>query len=519
MTVQMTITSGWYFLFLLAGVVLYYASPKRVQWVSLLILSLVYYYFAAKPWTILCLLAAALTAFGAGKYVACEYAVQPTKQQKIVLGLSIAAIVLIWLGFAGRDFWVTPLNSALKAGGNLTEKVSWAVPIGMGYYTAQVIGYILDCYMGICKPQKNFFKMFLFVCFFPQLTTGPISRYQQLEQIYEPHSFSYENLSFGIQRILWGLGKKLIIADRIGILLENIWSNLEIYNGYYHWFAILIYPVQMYCDFSGCMDIVLGTAELFDIKLPENFRNPFFAKNIQEFWQRWHITLGNWAKDFVMYPLLKTPVMVQLGKKCKKRFGSRMGKFISLTIGTFMVWMVMGVWHGGVKYIVGVSLFYWIFLTLGDLMAPYMEKVYAFLHIKTDTFSFRLTQSVKTYCIYAVGALFFRAATLKEAFLFLAGLISMFWKGEANPWIWVDGSLNQLGLDYKDMQVLIYAVLIVLGVDLLSEYLKEKTVRQWIAEQNLIFRWVVYILGFFAVLTFGIYGPEYNAQAFIYGGF
>ena len=220
-----------------------------------------------------------------------------------------------------------------------------------------------------------------------------------------------------------------------------------------------------------------------------------------------------------MYPLLKTPVMVKMTKKCKKRFGSRMGKFIPLTLGTLLVWLVMGIWHGGVKYIFGVSLFYWVFLTLGDLLAPYMAKVYAFLHIKTDTFSFRLAQSVKTYCIYAVGALFFRAETLKEAFSFLAGLISMFWKGEANPWIWVDGSLNQLGLDYKDMQVLIYAVLIVLGVDLLSEHLKEKTVRQWIAEQNLIFRWVVYILGFFAVLTFGIYGPEYNAQAFIYGGF
>lgn len=515
----MGITSGYYFLFLLVGGIIYYVLPKR-QWLVSLALSLFYYFFAATPWTFLCLWGATVVAFFSSKYVAHDYNEPHTKKDRFVLFIALVFVIGLWLGFAGRNFWVTPANAICASLGKdpLFHEPLWAVPIGMGYYTSQVISYILDCYMGVAKPQNNFLKLLLFVCFFPQLTTGPISRSNQLKSLYVTHAFSYENITYGIQRIMWGLGKKMIAADRIGIVLNTIWGDLPTYNGYYHWVALLLYPIQMYCDFSGCMDIVIGSAQLFDIDLPENFRTPFFSKSIQEFWQRWHMTLGSWAKDYVMYPLLKTSLMVKFSKTCKNRFGKRIGKFIPTAIGSLMVWLVMGAWHGGIKHIVGVSIYYWTFLTLGDLLKPIFSKLIKLLRINTEVFSWHLFQSVRTYLIYSFGAVFFRAGSVKEAMDFIGSLFTMFFNGECNPWIWVDGSLNNLGLDYKDMLVMVCAVLIVLIAEAMNERMN-MPVRTWIAQQNLVFRWSLYIIGFFALITFGLYGANYNAQAFIYGGF
>ena len=513
------ITSGYYFIFLLIGVILYYAFPRK-QWIISLLLSFVYYFFAATPWTFLCLLGTTTVVFFSAKQVAHDYKEPHSKKDRIILYLTLVSVVGLWLGFAGRDFWTTPANTVCRLMGLELpfQKPLWAVPIGMGYYTAQTIGYLLDCYMGVAQPQQNFFKLLLFVCFFPQLTTGPISRIHQLEGLYKSHSLSYENITFGVQRIMWGLGKKLILADRAGILVNTIWGDLATYNGYYHWVALLLYPIQMYCDFSGCMDIVIGSAQLFDIHLPENFKNPFFSRTIQEFWQRWHITLGSWAKDYVMYPLLKTPLMVKFNGICKHKFGKRLGKFIPVTLASLMVWLTMGVWHGGIKYIVGVSLYYWVFLSLGDLLKPCFSKLTRLFRVNTTVFSWHLFQSIRTYLIYGFGAVFFRADSVKDGFRFIGSLFTMFFNGEYNPWIWVDGSLNHLGLDDKDMLVMICAILIVFIAEAMSEHLNIP-LRAWVAQQNLVFRWVLYIIGFFALITFALYGADYVASAFIYGNF
>lgn len=183
-----------------------------------------------------------------------------------------------------------------------------------------------------------------------------------------------------------------------------------------------------------------------------------------------------------------------------------------------MVWLTMGIWHGGIKYIIGVSIYYWVFLTLGDLLKPFFSKAVKSLRINTDVFSWHLFQSARTYLIYGFGAVFFRAGSIKEAACFIASLFTMFFNGEYNPWIWVDGSLNNLGLDYKDMAVMVCAILVVLIAEAMSEHL-DMPVRAWIAQQNLAFRWGLYIIGFFALITFGLYGSDYDAQAFIYGGF
>lgn len=518
----MTITSFSYLVFILIGGCIYYILPKKIQWVELLALSIVFYCMVSNPYTLIFPIIATVLAYSATW-------LQQTERIKSAkwkyLGCAIVSIAVIlcvglWFWLKASDIWVSlsyrisvmiPFVQPLEAPAILSA-------LGMGYYTLQIVGYILDCYWGTIQPQRNPLKLFLFVIFFPQMVTGPISRYSQLEGLFLANGFSYENVTGGMQRILWGLFKKLVLAERVGIIVNAIYGNLDLYNGWWYWIALLLYPIQMYADFSGCTDIVLGTAEVFGIKLPENFNNPFFSRTSQEFWQRWHITLGAWAKDYVLYPLLKMKWMINLGKKTKKKFGKKFGKFIPTTVGMFFLWMVMGTWHGSFKYIIGVSLWYWIILMLGELFAPAFDRVVKLLKIDTESFSWHLFQSVRTYLIYAVGAVFFRADGFGQAIKLLKSLFTMFiGENTPNSWVLFNGSILNLGVSYDDINIIIFAVVLLAIVAVLRE--KYGYARNWMKNQILVFRWGIWIGLFVIVLILGKYGPGYNASEFIYQGF
>lgn len=305
----MSITSFYYLVLITVGVLIYYVIPKKTQWAVLLGLSLVFYYYAATPYTIVYLIISTLIAYTSTIWIQRkrEKNAEETKGILTITVIALAINIVIWFVVKGRGLWI-PIASRFIAWHYSAKldslmNLQLIASLGMGYYTLQVLGYIIDCYWENVIPQKNPLKLFLFVTYFPQLTTGPISRYKQLETLYDRHKFEYQNIAFGAQRILWGFTKKIVLAERIGIIVSEINASPDKYTGFYSWIAILMYPLQMYADFSGCMDIVLGTSELFGIKLAENFNNPFFARTSQEFWQRWHITLGTWAKDYVLYPL------------------------------------------------------------------------------------------------------------------------------------------------------------------------------------------------------------------------
>lgn len=519
----MTITSFEFLLLVLIGAIIYYIIPKSWQWVELLVLSLVFYYFTATPYTIVYLFISTAIAYTSTLWVENRRTKENVnvKAVSIVTGFAIFLNVLIWFVLKGKDIWaffllrfhsyhfVPAIDSVLN--------MQLIGALGMGYYTVQVIGYMVDCYWENIKPQKNFFKLFLFVSYFPQLTTGPISRYADLEVLFDKHSFKYENLTYGAQRILWGFVKKLVLAERVGIIVSGITGNLEVYTGFYTWIAILLYPIQMYADFSGCMDIILGVSEIFDIKLAENFRNPFFARTTQEFWQRWHITLGTWAKDYVLYPLLKSKFMVKFGKLTKKKFGKKIGKFLATSLGMLVLWLVMGIWHGGMRYIVGVSLWYWIILILGEFFGPFFQKITEKLEIKTQSFSWHLFQSIRTYIIYAIGATFFLMGISGGVNLLKEALKVLVVDGVANPWIFFDESILTLGVSWMDINIIIFVCLLLLVVGILRE--KYGYARIWVSEQGIVFRWLIWITLFVLVLVYGKYGPGYDASEFIYQGF
>lgn len=519
----MTITSFSFFLILLLGAIIYYAFPNRFQWITLLVMSLIFYCLATNPITILYLVFSTSVAYFST--ICMQMKRENGDETKGVFILAIVAVVLnamIWLFVKGFELWKPILLILPRIGFGLhnEELLMCFQPIsalGMGYYTLQVIGYIIDCYWGSVKPQKNILKLYLFVSYFPQLTNGPISRYSQFEQIYSKHSLSYENITFGIQRIMWGMAKKLVISERIGVIVTGISNDFANYHGFFSWILILLYPLQMYSDFSGCIDIVLGASEIFGIKLPENFNNPFFSRTSQEFWQRWHITLGAWAKDYVLYPLLKSKFMIKLSKNVSSKFGKKTGKFVINLVGMFFLWMMMGIWHGGWRYIVGVSLWYWSVLMIGNLLAPIGLMLTEKTHMKTESFGWHLFQSIRTYIVYAIGASFF-CLGVSEAIYRLKDCIKVILKkGYANPWILFDGSITNLGITYGDVNVVIIGCAMLFFVGFLRE--RYEYARRWISKQSVGFRWFIWMFLFVYILVFGKYGPGYDASEFIYQGF
>lgn len=173
------------------------------------------------------------------------------------------------------------------------------LPIGLSFYTFQSAGYILDVYWNRCEPEKNVFRFALFVSFFPQILQGPIGRFDRLTKtLYAEHEFDWQRIERGVQRIIWGFFKKMLIADTAAVFVDAIFNQYQTYNGIAI-LGVLAYSAQLYADFSGGVDVVIGVAELFGVEMDENFKRPYFAVSITDFWHRWHITLGTWMKDYV----------------------------------------------------------------------------------------------------------------------------------------------------------------------------------------------------------------------------
>lgn len=225
---------------------------------------------------------------------------------------------------------------------------TFIAPLGVSYYTLQVISYLVDVYKGKYDAENKFFYYALYIFYIPHLFIGPITRYDEMKlEITKKKTITLETLANGGIRVVWGLAKKFVIANRVGILITTITSNPEVYSGAFALFAMLLYSIELYSDFSGGIDIVLGVSKIFDINLSENFDSPFSSETIKEFWRRWHISLSNWLKEYIYIPL----------------GGNRCGK-IRKAFNVIITFLVSGLWHGA-NYVLW-GLFHGIFVLLGD---------------------------------------------------------------------------------------------------------------------------------------------------------
>lgn len=312
--------------------------------------------------------------------------------------------------------------------------------------------------------------------------------------------------------MLWGLFKKLVIAERLRLLVDTVYGSYNDYPGAFIWLATVCYAFQLYTDFSGCMDIVIGMSESLGIELPENFRTPFFAKSVAEYWRRWHITLGVWMKDYVFYPLLRSRFFTNLNRSWKKKFGKKKGKQYATFAAMFLLWFTVGVWHGGNwKYVIGSGLLHWFYIVMEELLEEPCARAMKKLHINAAGRAVAAVRVARTFLLVCIGDLFFRAESVTAAFAMLKGAVTVW-----NPEIIWNGALFGLGLDVIEAGIAAVSLLLLLTVSVLQQ---KGSVRERIAGKALPVRWLIWYALLFYVILFGCYGPEYSAAEFIYQGF
>ncbi len=511
----MGITSFAFLCFFAAMLVLYYIIPKRMQWPFLLACSVVYYLLSGNSLLILYPVLS-VTVCWLGTYMLDRIPGTEGKKRKTVLALTVLANIAVLIVLKYVNFGIYTINgiAALSGGrGKLIDSVNFLIPLGVSFYTFSLLGYVVDVYYGIAGPQHNFFKLALYGMYFPVIISGPILKYREHgEQFFEPHAFDYRRVAGGVQRMLWGFFKKLVIAERLGILVDTVYGQYVQYPGAYIWVATVCYAFQLYTDFSGCMDIVLGMSESFGILLPENFETPFFAKSIAEYWRRWHITLGIWMKEYVFYPVLRSKFFTNLNRSWKEKFGKKRGKQYVTFAAMFLLWFTVGIWHGGDwKFVIGSGLLHWCYIVLEELLAPPCMHIMERMHINPGGRVVGVVRILRTFFLVCIGDLFFRSASVGDAFAMLKKAVAVW-----NPQILWNGSLLTLGLDTAQMTVTVVSLLLLYCVSLLQ---RKGPVRNLIAKRALPVRWVIWYALLFYVILFGCYGPGYSASEFIYQGF
>lgn len=377
----MDITSVSYIVFIFISLVIYWRIPYKIQWIFLLLVSISYYFINGAWYTYAYILCSVISVYFATNYFMRQDDIRKKRVGLIVtiiLNVSILAILKY------SNLFIKTYNFICND--SKIQLLNLVPSLAISFYTLQIISYLLDAYWGVTEIEKNPFRLLLYTTYFPLMVSGPICRHSQLgTYLFQEHRFDYDCVTRGFRRIAWGMAKKVVVADRLAIPVGVMFNNPDLYPGLWVLVAGGIFIFQLYFDFSGCMDIVIGVSNCFGIELPENFNTPFFSKSIQEFWQRWHMTLGGWLKDYIMYPVLKSDMMINLQTVCRKRWG-KAGKKIPSYIAMFFVWTIMGLWHGNSwKFIIGEGLWFWITIVLGQLLEPYYVKIKKRLYIQLDS--------------------------------------------------------------------------------------------------------------------------------------
>jgi len=373
------------------------------------------------------------------------------------------------------------------------------LPLGISFYTFQSMGYIMDVYRGKYPADDNLFKFALFVSFFPQIIQGPISRHDQLaKQLYEPHSFDYTQFKHGIELIVWGTFKKAVIADRAAQLVVAVIPNYERYPGFGIVYAIIASMLQVYTDFSGGIDISRGVAQCLGIDMVENFRRPYFATSVSDYWRRWHITLGAWMKDYLLYPVSLSRAFSRLGKFSRKHFGNYLGKLIPACLGMVIVFLAVGIWHGANwKYII-YGLYYGFLIVAGLLMEPPLQRLRKkHPSISTDKPFWHVFAILRTVFLVYIGKFFSIADNVPEAISMMKLSFSKF-----NPQILFTGYLADTGFNKYQLFLLCVSGLCLFCVSFLQE--KGVKIRVALDERHLVVRWGVYYIFLFGILLFSV---------------
>lgn len=432
-------------------------------------------------------------------------------------GLFLSLGILIPLGiltvFKYYNFIGENLNSVLKGLELTIPYRKFIQPIGISFFSLQAISYLVDVKMGKIKAEQNPFKILLYLSFFPTIIEGPIARYDQvIPQLSTGEAITYSSLTFGLQRVLWGLIKKVVIADRLDPFVGSVFKNVDTNGGVVILIAVLAYTLQLYSEFSGTMDIVLGSAEIFGVKLPENFNQPFFSKSASEFWRRWHMTLGGFFKDYIFYPISLSKFNRKLTKWLKTKIGKRYSRLLPTLGALFVVWVCNGLWHGAQWQYLAYGMYYFVIIAFGMILEPLFLSLFSRTKLNRESKFLNGLRWIRTMLIVNFGMMLFRSHGISKAISMLTKMIQDFNVNQI-----MDGSLLNKGMDIHDFGIILFglAIMIIVG------FLKENgiQIRIQIAQWKSYVRIPFYYGAMLFLVIFGAYGYGYAIVELIYANF
>lgn len=494
-----------FLLFFPLVVMIYLIVPPKARYLWLLAASY-YFYMGWNPKYALLIAFSTLITFLSGILMEREEKRQPdqgregiVRRKKLIVAASFVINIGILVSFKYMDFLLGSVNRILAALHIqlLSKPFDVLLPVGISFYTFQALSYTMDVYRGEVKAEKNIFKYALFVSFFPQLVAGPIERSKnlliQVSRVPSGKLWNYDRMVRGLVLMLWGFFLKMVIADRISILVDHI------FNGYYLYRSVALaagaigFAVQIYCDFASYSTIAIGAAQVMGFELMENFDTPYFSRSIQEFWRRWHISLSEWFRDYLYIPLG--------GSRC-----SRIKRYRNVMI-TFLV---SGLWHGAS----------WSFVIWGGLhgfyqiaamwMKPFKEFINRKWSVRTESISYKLGQVFITFLLTDFAWIFFRAGSIRTALDYIYRMVSKF-----DFWSLFDGSIYTWGLDQAEIHVLGAALVVLLLVDLVKYFLHQR-IDLFLKEQCIWFQYLVVFGLLIAVVIYGVYGIDVASIQFLY---
>ncbi len=519
------IASLAFLLFLAVTVLFYYVLPKRLQWVVLLLASIVFYLLSGIQYFVFIVFSSVVSFLAAKKMALAHnklkkslenitdtsliktHKKQLQKENRFWLFTALLGTLFVMLMIKYTAFFTENVNSWFSVSIPL---VSLVMPLGLSFYTFILLSYLIDVYRGKYTAENNFFRFFLFVSFFPHVSQGPISRFDDLAaQFSKKHAFSFDNLCQSSQRILWGFFIKLVLADRLGLLVSGVYDSHEGQSWQMLILATIAYSIQIYADFYSSMEIAIGSAQLFGIKLSENFMRPYFSTTMPEFWQRWHITLGTWFRDYIFYPISVSHTLMRFNVWARKKWGAHASRVLASAPPIMGVWILTGLWHGASWNFVVWGLFHGSLILLSTALSAPFQSTLKKLGIPTKSAGYKLLQMGKVFFLCSVGRVFFRAESLSVAMDIFKNMV-----GLAHPSTLID----DLAVYYTwlDGIVLLIGLLMFLTVSIIQE--RGSGVRIKIAKLSIPVRWSIWIVLILGTVLFGIYGPG-TSPVFLYENF
>ena len=476
----------------------YFLLPHRARWVWLLVTSYFFYMCWNARYALLIALSTLIT-YASGLLIHRAERVSEEKRRrrrkKLLVFLSFASNLAILFFFKYFNFFLDNLTLGLSLLGIAFKRPAFDVmlPVGISFYTFQALSYTMDVYRREVEPERNLFRYALFVSFFPQLVAGPIERSKNLlGQLYEKHDFDPDRVRSGLLLMVWGMFEKVVVADRLAMLVDHVYENYQELPGAAIVLATAVFAVQIYGDFAGYSHIAIGAAQVMGFTLMENFCRPYLAQSVAEFWRRWHISLSTWFRDYLYIPL----------------GGNRKGT-LRKYMNTMVTFLVSGLWHGANWSFVVWGGLNGAYQVAGEVLRPLREGLCRLLRIRREGAVWQWVRRAFTFCLVDFSWLFFRASTFSQARAMLARVA-----GDFRPAGLAGGALFELGLDRPNVWLALAAVGVLAAADLLQE--RWGPLRPRLTRQVLPVRWAVYLAGVLAVLVFGIYGPGYDARAFTY---